>query len=191
MIQIRTLGSLAISRDGTAFSGAATHPRRMAVLALVARAGSRGITRDRLISLLWPDSDEQASRASLSQVLHALRRQFGDEEVFLGVQTLTLNEAVASCDVVEFETALDDGNWERAVAAYGGPFLDGFRISGLPEMDRWIDEERSQLALRYADAVERLARNAVERGNAHDAVKWWRRRASTDPLNARVTVELM
>jgi DNA-binding SARP family transcriptional activator len=191
MIQIRTLGSLAISRDGTAFSGAATHPRRMAVLALVARAGSRGITRDRLISLLWPDSDEQASRASLSQVLHALRRQFGDEEVFLGVQTLTLNEAVASCDVVEFETALDDGNWERAVAAYGGPFLDGFRISGLPEMDRWIDEERSQLALRYADAVERLARNAVERGNAHEAVKWWRRRASTDPLNARVTVELM
>jgi len=191
MIRIRTLGSLSVSRDGVALSGAGTQARRLAVLALVARAGSRGITRDRLIALLWPDDDEQASRAALSQALHALRRQLGDDDVFLGVQTLTLNEALATCDVLEFEGALADGDWERAVAAYGGPFLDGFRVSAAPEVDRWIDEERSHLALRHAEAVERLAKNATERGDAPDAVRWWRRRASLDPLNARVTVELM
>ena len=67
MIRIRTLGSLTVSRDGVALSGAGTQARRMAVLALLARAGSRGITRDRLIALLWPDADEQSSRAALSQ----------------------------------------------------------------------------------------------------------------------------
>ena len=191
MIRIRTLGSLTVSRDGVALSGAGTQARRMAVLALLARAGSRGITRDRLIALLWPDSDEQSSRAALSQALHALRRQLGDDDVFLGVQTLQLNEAIATCDVLEFDAALADGNWERAVAAYEGPFLDGFRLGGAPEFDRWIDEERSNLAVRYSEAVERLAKNAAERGDSADAVRWWRRRAAIDPLNARVTVELM
>ena len=191
MIRIRTLGSLTVSRDGVALSGAGTQARRLAVLALLARAGSRGITRDRLIALLWPDGDEQSSRAALSQALHSLRRQLGDDDVFLGVQTLQLNEAIATCDVLEFDAALADGNWERAVAAYGGPFLDGFRLSGAPEFDRWIDEERSNLSIRYSEAVERLARNAAERGDTTDAVRWWRRRAAIDPLNARVTVELM
>lgn len=191
MIRIRTLGSLTVSRDGTALTGAGTQARRMAVLALIARAGSRGITRDRLIALLWPDSDEQSSRAALSQALHALRRQLGDDDVFLGVQTLTLNEAMATCDVLEFETALADGDFARAVEVYAGPFLDGFRVAGAPEIDRWIDDERSHLAHRHAEAVERLARNATEKGDVTGAVRWWRRRASIDPLNARVTVDLM
>ena len=191
MIRIRTLGSLTLSRDGVALSGAGTQARRLAVLALVARAGSRGITRDRLLALLWPDGEEEASRAALSQALHALRRQLGDDEVFLGVQTLQLNEAIATCDVLEFDAALADGNWERAVAAYGGPFLEGFRLGGAPEFDRWIDEERSNLSVRYSEAVERLAKIATERGDSADAVRWWRRRAAIDPLNARVTVELM
>ena len=54
MIRIRTLGSLTVSRDGVALTGAGTQARRMAVLALIARAGARGITRDRIIALLWP-----------------------------------------------------------------------------------------------------------------------------------------
>ena len=111
--------------------------------------------------------------------------------MFLGVQTLQLNEALATCDVLEFEGALADGDWERAVSTYAGPFLDGFRVSGAPEVDRWIDDERSHLALRHAEAIDRLAKGAMERGDATGAVKWWRRRASLDPLNARVTVELM
>ena len=48
MLRIRTLGGLSVQCAGKAPTGAATQPRRLAVLALVARAGERGITREKL-----------------------------------------------------------------------------------------------------------------------------------------------
>ncbi|HET9294546.1 MAG TPA: BTAD domain-containing putative transcriptional regulator [Gemmatimonadales bacterium] len=191
MIRIRTLGGLSASRDDQPSSGAATQPRRLAVLALIARAGDRGITRERLLALLWPDTDEEAGRRALSQALHALRTDLHDDDLFLGVQELRLNLAAATCDVIDFESAMAAHEWDRAAAAYAGPFLQGFRLAGAAEFDRWMEEERTHLSHRYAELLERLARVAGEAGNPAAAVAWWRRRAATDPLNARVTVELM
>ena len=88
---------------GRAPTGAATQPRRLAVLALIARAGERGVTREKLRALLWPDADEEAGRRALSQSLYALRRDLGVDELLLGVQDLRLNPDAATCDVVEFE----------------------------------------------------------------------------------------
>jgi DNA-binding SARP family transcriptional activator/TolB-like protein len=190
MIRVRTLGGLSASRDGEAPSGAATQPRRLAVLALVARAGERGITREQLLALLWPDADDTAGRRALSQALHTLRSDL-DDDLFTGVQELRLNRAVATCDVADFEVAVEAGAWEDAAAAYGGPFLQGFRLAGAPEFERWAEEERRSLAHTYADLIERLARIATERGDHPAAVNWWRRRAAVDPLNPRVTLELM
>lgn len=191
MIRIRTLGGLSASRDDQPSSGAATQPRRLAVLALIARAGDRGITRERLLALLWPDTDEEAGRRALSQALHALRTDLHDDDLFLGVQELRLNLAAATCDVIDFESAMAAHEWDRAAAAYAGPFLQGFRLAGAAEFDRWMEEERTHLSHRHAELLERLARAAGEAGNLAAAVTWWRRRAATDPLNARVTVALM
>jgi DNA-binding SARP family transcriptional activator len=52
MLRIRALGGLSVERDGTRLLGAAAQPRRMALLAMIARAGDRGISRDRLQSTL-------------------------------------------------------------------------------------------------------------------------------------------
>ncbi|HJS46538.1 MAG TPA: BTAD domain-containing putative transcriptional regulator, partial [Gemmatimonadales bacterium] len=190
MIRIRTLGGLSATRDEQAPPGTATQPRRLAVLALVARAGDRGITRERLLALLWPDADVEDGRRALSQALHALRTGLHDE-LFLGMQDLRLNLAVASCDVLDFEAALAAQDWDRAAAAWAGPFLQGFRLAGAAEFDRWMEEERTHLTHRYAELLERLAKQAGEQGDTAAAVNWWRRRAAMDPLNARVTVGLM
>src|SRR3970282_1404450 len=112
MIRIRTLGGLSASRDDQPASGAATQTRRLAVLALGARAGDRGITRERLLALLWPDAEEEAGRRALSQALHALRNDLHDE-LFIGGQDLRLNLAVAACDVLDFESAPAARAWER------------------------------------------------------------------------------
>ena len=190
MIRIRTLGGLSASRDDQPPSGTAIQPRRLAVLALVSRAGDRGITRERLLALLWPDAEEEAGRRALSQALHTLRVDLVDD-LFLGVQELRLNLAAARCDVLDFEAALAGREWERAAAAYGGPFLHGFRLAGAAEFDRWMEEEQTHLAHRYDEVLERLAAAASGSGDTAAAVKWWRKRAALDPLNARVTVELM
>jgi DNA-binding SARP family transcriptional activator len=191
MIRIRTLGGLSVQGAPNAFASGVTQPRRLAVLAIIARAGDRGVTREKILATLWPDADEDVGRRSLSQAVYALRRDLGADDPLLGVQELKVNADIATCDVVEFEAALAARNLERAVEVYGGPFLDGFRLPGAPEFDRWVEDERRSLAQRHVDALERLARRLAERGDAAAAAGWWRKLAELDPLNARVAAELM
>ncbi|HEX6750309.1 MAG TPA: BTAD domain-containing putative transcriptional regulator [Longimicrobium sp.] len=191
MLRIHTFGALAVRDGDRPLAGAAAQPRRLAVLAVLARAGERGVTRDKLLALLWPDSPDEAGRRALAQALYALRRDLGGEEPFLGVKDLRLNPEVIGSDVGDFESALAAADPERAAAVYAGPFLDGFRVPGLDDFDRWIETERAALALRHAEALESLA-GARERAGDHTAaVAWWRRLAGADPLSARVAVRLM
>lgn len=190
MLRVRMLGGLSVLADGGG-SAVPIQPRRLAVLAVVARAGRKGVTRDRLLSLLWPDADEETGRRALSQALHTLRRDLKAETLFSGVQELRLNPEVASCDVVDFESAHAQGDLERAAGLYEGPFLDGFRLGGAADFERWAEDERTALARRCAGLLEQLARQVAARDEFAQAVEWWRRLAAQDPLNARIAVELM
>jgi hypothetical protein len=109
----------------------------------------------------------------------------------LGVHELRLNPDAAVCDVQLFDADLRAGRLEAAAARYVGPFLDGFRLPGTSDFERWADEERTELGHRYAGALERLARAAAGRDDPADAARWWRRRAALDPLDARTAEALM
>ena len=86
VIRIQTLGGLSVrGDDGKTLAGSAGQPRRLSILALLARAGDRGIRREKILSLLWPDADEQGAR-TLTQALYALRKDLGAEEVIAGAK---------------------------------------------------------------------------------------------------------
>ncbi len=193
MIRIQTFGGFSVrDDDGRPLSGAAAQPRRMAVLALLARAGDRGIARERIIALLWPDADEERARNNVAQALYALRRTLGgDDDIIAGIQELRLDADRASSDVTEFRAAVSRGEDARAAEVYAGPFLDGFHVPGAAELERWIEEERQALAHDHARVLESLARAATAAGNVPGAVTWWRKLAAVDPLNARVAMALM
>ena len=177
--------------DAVPVAGAAAQPRRLALLALVARSGERGVSRDKAIAVLWADTDEDRARRSLAQALYMLRRDLRSEDLFLGTGELRLNPEAITADVAEFTAALREGRLERAVALYDGPFLDGFRLPGCPDFERWADAERQAIAHDYEDALERLARAAGTRGDWGGAVAWWRKLAGLDPLNARHAIGYM
>ena len=172
-------------------AGSAAQPRRLAVLALLARGGRRGVSRSKLLALLWPDASEDQGRRVVTQALYALRRDLGGDRAIAGTQDLRLDNDVVWCDVREFEEALDRGAVDSAAALYTGPFLDGFRLASAPEFERWADDARSALQHKLHDALERLAREAEHAGQLAHALAWWRRRAADDPLNARVALEVM
>ena len=163
----------------------------MAMLALLARAGGRGVNRERFIALLWPDADGERAPRTLAQALYALRKDLGAEDAIVGNRELSFDPALVSSDVAEFSAAIARGDDTRAVALYRGPFLDGFHVPGAAEFARWVEEERRAIAQQYARALESLARAARVRGELAESVSWWRKLASLDPLNARVTVGLM
>jgi TolB-like protein len=191
MLRLRTLGGAAVESEAGPIGGTAAQRKSLALLALVALAGERGISRDKLLAYLWPEIEPERAGHRLAQALHALRRDLQVGDLFLGSAELRLNAELMGSDVAEFVTARRGGELERAVALYGGPFLDGFFLSGAPDFERWVDNERAGLARDYGEALETLAAEAVARGDRGQAAEWWRRLASHDPLSSRVTIHLM
>jgi hypothetical protein len=77
------------------------------------------------------------------------------------------------------------------VGLYRGPYLDGYYLSGLYELERWTDAERERLARRYADALRILAQRAEANGDPAGAVVWWRRLTAAEPLWSTAALGLM
>jgi serine/threonine-protein kinase len=164
--------------------------RRLALLALLAAAGERGLTRDQLVGCLWPEASEENAKHALNQLLYGIRRSLG-EDALHGVDLLRLDPAVIDSDVRRFEHALSSGAYGDAVTHYRGPFLEGFYLADAPAFERRVESERARLAAAYADALERLAADAESGGDACAAVVWRRRLAELDPLDARRATGLM
>jgi DNA-binding SARP family transcriptional activator len=147
--RIQTLGGLAVFDGPRPVGGNTQQPRRLAVLAILARAGDRGVNRDRLAGLLWGEVEEGRARRSLSQALYALRQDLGSEEAILGTRDLRLNPELIEVDLNAFETARVSGAFEQAARLYAGPFLGDFHLPGVPAFARWAEEEREKIAAGY------------------------------------------
>src|SRR6266699_352216 len=191
MLRLRTLGGLAVEGEPPPALGAATQRRPLALLALLAAGRDRGVSRDKLLAYLWPESSAGKARHLLNQALYALRRSLAADDLFLGSNELRLNATALTADMREFEEALDRRDLERAVALYRGPFLDGFFLNDAPEFEHWVDTERERLAARAATALETLAAGETAAGRHRPAVEWWRRLSLLDPLNSRHAYGLM
>src|SRR5918994_1855979 len=191
MLRLRTLGGLTIEDETGPLAGAIARKRSLALLALVAMSTEQGMSRDRLLAYLWPESDTDRARNNLKQTLFQLRQELHENVFVRAPGALRLDPNVISIDACDFQAALGRGNPTTAVTLYRGPFLDGFYLPGLVEFERWVESERASLAQRYAGAVETLADTAAGLGDHHGAADWWRRLAAVDPLSSRYALGLM
>ncbi|MGH7467914.1 MAG: BTAD domain-containing putative transcriptional regulator [Longimicrobiales bacterium] len=179
---LRTFGGLTIEAGPGEGSAPSPGRRRLALLALLAASGPRGITREKILGILWPETDEEQARHTLSQTLYLLRRETGREWVS-GTILLRLHDSIAS-DVGQFQDALGANRLENAAELYTGTFLEGFYLAGAAEFERWVEETRSRLRFAAIKTLETLARQAVERGNFVAAAAWWQRLCELDPFSA-------
>jgi TolB-like protein/DNA-binding SARP family transcriptional activator len=188
MLRLKTLGTPLVEGNLGPIGGAAAQPKPLALLALLASAGVRGMRRDKLLAYLWPETGAERASHRLNQLLHTLRRDLKLDQLFLGTGDLRLNADLIGADLVDFEAALGRGDPEQAVTLYGGPFLDGFHLSRAAEFEEWADEVRTECAARYAGALEALAIAAAQAGATKHAADYWRRVAQVDPLDTRVAL---
>ena len=188
MLRFGTFGGIALTDD--AGNAVISQRRRLALLALLAVAGERGLTRDKLLAYLWSESASDNARHALEQLLYSMRRQVPDE-LFRGTDPLRLNTQLVHADVVEFTQAIAAGDPARAVAAYRGPFLDGFYLADAPEFERWADQERARLSGEHAQALRKLAGEAHALGRHTAEIDLWRQIATTDPLAERGAIGLV
>jgi serine/threonine-protein kinase len=186
MIELRTLGSLELtSADSDAVASVLAQPRRAALLCYLAIAVPRGFhRRDTLCALFWPEDDVEQARHALRQSVYFLRRALGSKTIVSrGDGELALASEQVRCDVWEFDAAVDQGRPTDAVALYRGELLPGFHISAAPSFERWLDEARSRVRQRAAEAGWALAAAREREGDSPGAEEAARRAAALSPTD--------
>jgi DNA-binding SARP family transcriptional activator/TolB-like protein len=160
------------------------------LLAILALAGAKGITRDRILGVLWPETDQDRARQSLSQAIYSLRRDLG-VDVATGASGLRLDPQQMSSDVGDFRAAIAGKRWAEAAELYQGPFLDGFYLADAPEFERWAETERGSLGIEGIRAIETVAKLSAEEGRLDEAAEYWRRLTRLEPGNSRIAASYM
>jgi DNA-binding SARP family transcriptional activator len=191
MIGLRTFGGFGVVVPGAHGGAPGFRPRIMALLALLVGHGPRGISRDKVLAYLWPESDTEHARNSLKQALFSLRHASSGPLVLWAPGLLRLNPQLVEVDLWSFESALAAGQEQTAVRLYRGPFLDGFYLSGLAEFEGWVQLERERLAAAHADALNALATRAEAATDWPAAVGWWRRLTESEPFSTPAALGLM
>jgi DNA-binding SARP family transcriptional activator len=191
MLCLRTLGGLGIERDDQPLPPPGPRRRVLATLALMAGHDPPGISRDKLLAYLWPESDTRHARNNLKQALYSLRQTLGVPLVNCTGGLLRLDPAHITIDHWRFEAALARGDEAEAAAIYRGTYLDRFYVAGLDELESWMEAERERLARRYTDTLRVLAEQAEADRNTLAAAIWWRRLTAADPLCSTAALGLM
>jgi DNA-binding SARP family transcriptional activator/Tfp pilus assembly protein PilF len=191
VLSLQLLGGAALYGSDGPVQGPASHRHRLGLLTLLALACPRTRSRDKVMALLWPESDEEHGRSLLNLAVHVLRKAVGEDAISSNGDGLLLDPARIRIDVKDFEAAVTAGDHETAVNLYGGPLLDGFFIPGANELDRVIDRERERLARLFSGQLECMAESLSRSGDHTRAVDAWLRLAWTEPFNSRVALRLV
>jgi DNA-binding SARP family transcriptional activator len=188
---LHLLGTVSLEGPDGPLSGYPVQRRQLALLAILAVSWRDGITRDKVLAHLWPETAPHSARHSLADALYRLRKELG-QDVILGRSTnLRLNPDLIHVDLVEFEKAVDAHDLDTAAGLDAGPFLDGFHLGGSGEFDVWKDGEARRLAERRDTVLDALARRAEEEGDFARAAHWLRRLLASDPYNSGTVIRLM
>ncbi len=187
---LKVLGGASIEGPDGPLTGRAAQRHRLALLALLA-ADPRGMTRDKLIALLWPKKKAERARHALSDSIYRINKALSGEAVVAVGDELRLQDDILPSDLTAFRRALEREDWEEAAEVYSGTFLDGFHLRDTVEFERWVDGERDRVARAFADALESLAEERAAAGDLKGAAAAWRRRADHDRYDSRVAVRLM
>jgi DNA-binding SARP family transcriptional activator len=195
-IEFRILGPVSLrDGDGREVGGLLAQPRRLALLAYLAAATPRGLQRrDVILTLFWPELDQEHARAALRQALRVIRGALGAVVVSRGDDEIGLDFGRVSCDVVSFESALAGGRLDEALDLYRGDLLEGFFISNAPEFEGWTEKQRARLRTVAAAGARRRAEELQAAGDLVSAVTTYRRAlelAPHDEILVRRTIELL
>jgi LuxR family maltose regulon positive regulatory protein len=175
-LRVTTLGRFAIQRDGKELVFTSKAPWKILLLlkALIA-AGPSGIGEERLADWLWPDSEGDAGQQSLETGLHRLRQMLGvGGAVLLREGHLVLDPCRCWVDAHAFETCLETGRLEQALALYRGPFLEDLE-------EPWGRHYRESLKEKFLQAVLAQGGHMEAATNQEGAVSWYERGVQAVP----------
>jgi DNA-binding SARP family transcriptional activator/tetratricopeptide (TPR) repeat protein len=185
--------------------------KELALLVYLAVAGGFH-SREKLLTLFWPESASEQGRATLrrtladlrntledapgSSHLHIEREQLGFDatsDAELDLHVLERVYTLARESSTRQSLVLSDllSQLEHALSLYRGPFLEGFSLNDAPEFDDWVALQREVCHRHLELLFERLSQLQVQRGDVTGAVETATRWTVHDPLNESAYRRLM
>lgn len=145
--------------DGQAIEIASKKNRLL--LAMLASAPGRSLSRDALAGVLWADYGEEQARNSLRQALAVLRRELkGRDTAFFAAldSSVSLSPDLIALDTESFLSDVRLGTREsllRAIGLWRGSFLSDVSVSEA-EIEQWLSEQREHYSSKHIAAMDRL-----------------------------------
>ena len=179
--------------------GRTLHIRRRkarALLAYLAMRPDEPQPREKLMTLLWTESDPESARHSLRQTLTVLRQDLaplGWADDVLAGEALCLDPRLLRVDVADFERFAhgpDVHRLEQAAAAYRGDFLEGL-VTGEDAFESWLAGERDRLQAEALSVLDRLVAIHAAAGATAEVARAAMRLLALDPLREDVHRQLM
>ncbi len=194
-LQIRLLGPFEARNDAKPPIRFATRKAEALLAVLAAKAGVR-LGRERLATMLWPDSGQQQARGSLRQTLNLVRKSLqgiGGPGVCADGDELCLDPSGIEVDLQTFEAGIDAASPEgldRAFALYRGDFLANLDIGGEP-FEEWRTQEQTRLRELAIAGFSRLLDLHTANGAAERAIIVGERLLALDPSSEGTYRSLM
>jgi len=196
-LRIRTLGAALVEVGGTALTAADwsyAKPRELMFLLV----SSPPMTKEQIATALWPELSRPQLGNALHTALRELRRALGDPGWvrYADGHYRFDRSRPHECDVTAFEDALMAARrarpaeaalpeLQRAIAAYGGDFLDGMATG------EWALTRRDELRRAFESALLAAGRLHTAAGRHQAAAAAFRRAVAHEPLNESAHRELM
>lgn len=174
--RLQTFGRLSLaSVAGDSVTVEDVRPRHLAVLAVLAFS-RRPVLREKLLEMFWGGETPERARHSLSNALSGLRGVLGPDAITARQDEVGLAEGLPiELDAVQFASAWEVHDDERAAKLYAGPFLDGVYVPDAEEFDRWVGRERTRFEREFLEVCERRAPLLLRAGNWSEAADLARR----------------
>jgi DNA-binding SARP family transcriptional activator/predicted ATPase len=184
MLSLSLLGSPRILLDGQPLDSLR---RKNRALLFYLAAHREPLTRDHLLTFLWPDTERSAAQRTLRTMVYDLRKQLGEAFVTDG-ELLGLN---AESDVRKFEAGLvssdpSPSSLTATLELYRGDFLSGFTLTEPPEFDDWVATERERFRSLYIRGLTTLAQRHESARNYAVALEAVSRALAFDPLQEKL-----
>ncbi len=185
MIDLTLLGHIDVLVDEKPLRALTAQPKRLGLLVFLHLARPKGPQqRESIVGMFWPEQDQYHARQALNQSLYYLRRELGRETIrSSGRELVGILPGAVRSDVADFEAALDAGDLEQALARYRGDLLPGFYLTGCPDFERWLDEERERLRQRAHSALKDVIARTESQGALAQALHWARVARLMSPLD--------
>ncbi|WP_026893651.1 AfsR/SARP family transcriptional regulator [Clostridiisalibacter paucivorans] len=204
-LEIYMLGNLKILLDGSSIIENMS-AKAMGILCYLVLNKGKDFNRDRISSMFWNFSNEDAARYNLRYNLWSLRKILKDKKknsniLYADKDICRINDnSNIYVDIYRLENfniqdySNNNNNifkLEELYELYRGEFLEGFYIKGCPEFNDWIFYKREKYQRKYFEISHLLVEQYVHKGMYYKSIDLLEEMLKINPLQEELYEKLI